>query len=73
VPFPTYADLKAGTVPQALLRQLPHIQAPGNLADTVAPLLVIDRDRKQELLETADVVTRLEKILQVIKTDRQPA
>jgi uncharacterized protein len=43
------------------------------LADTVAPFLSIGMDQRQDLLETADVVTRLEKILELMKTDRQAA
>ena len=71
--FQTYANIKSGALPQALLRQLPDIRKPGILADTVAPLLAIGQDQKQDLLETADVVARLEKILDRMKTDRQAA
>jgi hypothetical protein len=28
--FPAYADIKAGRIPQALLRQLPHLREPGH-------------------------------------------
>jgi ATP-dependent Lon protease len=46
---------------------------PSVLADAIAPLLSAEIDKKQELLETSDVVTRLEKILALMNTDRQPA
>jgi len=52
---------------------LPSIGEPSLLADTVAPLLSIGIEKKQQLLETSDVVTRLEMILDLMKTDRQPA
>src|SRR5499427_8104745 len=46
---------------------------PSVLADAIAPLLSAGIDKKQELLETSDVVTRLEKIIALMNTDRQPA
>jgi uncharacterized protein len=52
---------------------LSRIQEPSVLADAIAPLLSAEIDKKQELLETSDVVTRLEKILALMNTARQPA
>jgi ATP-dependent Lon protease len=52
---------------------LPPIREPGVLADAVAPFLLIDIARKQDLLETSDVITRLEKILALMKIDQQAA
>jgi len=49
------------------------IRKPSVLADAIAPLLSAEIDKKQELLETSDVVTRLEKIIALMNTDRQPA
>jgi uncharacterized protein len=46
---------------------------PSMVADAIAPLLSAEIDKKQELLETSDVVMRLEKILALMNTDRQPA
>ncbi|RWP34461.1 LON peptidase substrate-binding domain-containing protein, partial [Mesorhizobium sp.] len=40
------------------------------LADTLAPLLSISIEQKQQLLETSDVVARLEKILDLMKAGR---
>jgi ATP-dependent Lon protease len=55
--------------PQARFR-LPSIGDPGLLADTVAPLLSIGIERKQQLLETSDVVARLETILDLMSAGR---
>jgi uncharacterized protein len=52
---------------------LSRIREPSVLADAIAPLLSAEIDKKQELLETGDVVTRLEKIIALMNTDRQPA
>ena len=51
---------------------LPSIGNPSLLADTVVPLLSIGIERKQQLLETSDVVTRLEMILDLMNAG-QPA
>jgi ATP-dependent Lon protease len=55
--------------PQAYFR-LPTTGNPGMLADSVAQLLPIGIDKKQQILETSDVVTRLEIILELMKADR---
>jgi uncharacterized protein len=55
--------------PQARFR-LPSIGDPGLLADTVAPLLSIGIERKQQILETSDVVTRLQTILDLMNAAR---
>jgi ATP-dependent Lon protease len=53
--------------------RLSLIREPGVLADAVAPHLAARIEQKQELLETGDVVSRLEKILALINAVRQPA
>jgi ATP-dependent Lon protease len=50
---------------------LPHIGDPGMVADSIAPMLSIGIDKRQQLLETGDVVTRLETLLELM--DRPPA
>jgi ATP-dependent Lon protease len=50
--------------------KLAAISEPGVLADTVAPLLSIGIAKKQQILEIADVVARLEAILQALKAGR---
>jgi len=44
---------------------------PGTLADAVAAILGCDIRQKQDLLETGDVVSRLQKIVTLMKTDQQ--
>jgi ATP-dependent Lon protease len=58
--------------PQARLR-LPSMDAPGALADAIAPLLPIAIEQRQQLLETTDVVVRLEAILELMKTSQHAA
>ena len=66
-------------IPQAVVTPPPlsdpdtlaEISEPGMLADAIAPLLSIGIDRKQQILETSDVVARLEKILELIKSGRE--
>jgi uncharacterized protein len=70
-----YANLDDASLPkplQARLR-LPSIDDPGILADSVAPLLSVGIDQRQQLLEITDVATRLEKILELLKADQQAA
>jgi len=49
------------------------LKEPGTLADAVAAILTCDIRQKQDLLETGDVVSRLQKILALMKTDQQAA
>ena len=58
--------------PQARLR-LPSMEEPGALADAIAPLLPIAIEQRQQLLETADVVARLQAILELMKSSRHAA
>jgi len=53
--------------------RLSHIREPGILADAVAPHLAARIEQKQELLETGDVVSRLEKVLALMNAVRQQA
>ena len=53
--------------------RLPSMEEPGALADAIAPLLPIAIEQKQQLLETADVVARLEAILELMKSSRHAA
>jgi hypothetical protein len=43
------------------------------LADTIATFLSLEISAKQDLLDTADVIARLEKLLALMKTDQQAA
>ncbi|WP_345815151.1 endopeptidase La [Paraburkholderia sp. PREW-6R] len=58
-----------GLLPNAggeLVRALDAIESPGLLADTVAGLLDIPADRKQDILETLDLTKRLDKVLDAV-------
>lgn len=52
---------------------LPSIGDPGLLADTVAPLLSTSIEQKQQILETSDVVTRLERLNELMSAGRPKA
>jgi uncharacterized protein len=70
--YQVYANVDFSSLPpgaQGRFR-LPSIGDPGLLADTVAPLLSIGIEQKQQLLETSDVVTRLETILDLMNAGR---
>jgi uncharacterized protein len=68
--YQAYANVNLAAPPQALTR-LAHIREAGVLADTVAQLLSIGIEQRQALLETVDVIERLEKVLTLMKTDRE--
>jgi ATP-dependent Lon protease len=78
---PPQADIAPPHIPQAVVTLPPasdpgalaEIREPGMLADAVAPLLSIGVDNKQQILETGDVVTRLEMILELMKAGRPAA
>jgi uncharacterized protein len=53
--------------------RLQENKEPGTLADAVAAILRCDIRQKQDLLETGDVVSRLQTILALMKTDQQAA
>jgi uncharacterized protein len=73
--YQRYANVDFSSPPPGLQTRvgLPSIGNPSLLADTVAPLLSIGIDKKQQLLETSDVVTRLEMILDLMKAVRPAA
>jgi len=70
-----FANVDYSRVPlqiQARLH-LPDIGDPSLLADTVAPLLPVSIEQRQQLLETPDVIARLDAILDLIKGAQQAA
>jgi ATP-dependent Lon protease len=73
--YRVYAKVDYSALPQELQARLrlPSIEDPGALADSIAPLLSIGIDRRQQLLETTDVITRLETILELMKAGQQAA
>ena len=73
--YQRWANVDLSAVPQgaqARLR-LPNLEEPGALADAIAPLLPVSIEQKQQLLETADVVARLEAILDLMKSSKNAA
>lgn len=54
-------------IPPEVLGSLASIEEPGRLADTIAAHLTLKVDDKQELLETLDVGTRLERLMASIE------
>jgi ATP-dependent Lon protease len=53
--------------------RLSDIEEPGLLADAVAAHLRVKIEQKQEILEAADVIRRLQKVLALMQTDQQAA
>jgi uncharacterized protein len=70
--YQIYADVDFSSLPPGSKARfgLPSIGDPSLLADTVAPLLSIGIEKKQQLLETSDVVTRLKTILDLMNAGR---
>lgn len=56
-------------IPPEVLSPLAGIEEPGRLADTIAAHLTLKVDDKQELLETEDVGTRLERLMAAIENE----
>lgn len=73
--YQVYANVDYSNMPWTLQSRLllPSIGDPGELADTVTSLLSTGLDQRQQLLETGDVVTRLEKILELMKASQKAA
>lgn len=56
-------------IPPEVLSPLAGIEEPGRLADTIAAHLTLKVEDKQELLETLDVGTRLERLMSAIENE----
>jgi ATP-dependent Lon protease len=67
-----FAARNSGQI-SVLYDRLQESKEPGTLADAVAAILPCDLRQKQDLLETGDVVSRLQTILALMKTDQQAA
>jgi len=68
--FRAYRNASLSAGPYA---RLPHIREPSELADAVASFLLVEIDRRQDLLETSDVIARIEKVRALMQADRQAA
>ena len=64
-----WADVDFSNLPRGPQGRLwlPNTGEPGGFADAVGPLLPVGIERRQQLLETTDVVVRLEAILELMK------
>ncbi len=73
--YQTYAKVDFSALPPGSKVRfgLPSIGNPSLLADTVAPLLSITIEQQQQLLETSDVVTRLERLIELMSTGHPKA
>jgi ATP-dependent Lon protease len=56
-------------IPPEILSSLASIEEPGRLADTIVAHLSLKIEEKQELLETLDVGTRLERLMAAIENE----
>ena len=66
--FRAYRNASLSAGPYA---RLPHIREPSELAD--ASFLLVEIDHRQDLLETSDVIARIEKVRALMQADRQAA
>ncbi len=73
--YQTYAEVDFSALPSGSKARfsLPSIGDPSLLADTVAPLLSANVEEKQRLLETRDVVTRLQRLIELMSAGRASA
>jgi ATP-dependent Lon protease len=70
--FEAHANVSLAAPPQALL-VLAHLREPGQVADALAQHLSLSLEQRQEILQTASVVRRLEMLLATLSSDRQVA
>ncbi len=66
--FEEYVNLSVNNFPDALFN-LEETEEPGRYCDIVSSYLILKPDAKQELLETLDVIKRLEKLLFILKNE----
>jgi len=66
--FEQYINLSSNNFPDALF-SLEETKEPGRYCDIVSSYLILKPETKQELLETLDVIKRLEKLLFILKNE----
>lgn len=66
--FEQYTKLNK-KIPPEILNSLSSIEEPGRLADSVSAHLSLKVEDKQDLLETLDIVKRLEKLMALLETE----
>lgn len=70
--FETYANVDLASPPQGLLH-LAHANSPGRTADAIAQYLSVRIEQRQELLQTANVIERLKRMLAMMDAGRKAA
>lgn len=70
--FEAHANVALASPPQALL-VLAHLREPGHVADALAQHLSLSLEQRQDILQTASVVRRLEMLLASMSAGRQVA
>ncbi len=66
--FDQYVKLNK-RIPPEVVNSLAGIDDPGRLSDTIAAHMTIKLDEKQSILETGDIVKRLEKLISLMETE----
>ena len=66
--FEEYINLSVNNFPDALF-SLEETEEPGRYCDIVSSYLILKPETKQELLETLEVIKRLEKLLFILKNE----
>ncbi|MBW9144583.1 endopeptidase La [Clostridium sp. CM027] len=66
--FEEYINLSVNNFPDALF-SLEETEEPGRYCDMVSSYLILKPETKQELLETVEVIKRLEKLLFILKNE----
>ncbi len=70
--FESYANVTLSSPPQALLH-LAHSSAPGRTADAIAEYLSVSLVQRQEILQTANIIERLKRLLAMMDAERKVA
>lgn len=70
--FEAHANISLEAPPQALML-LPHLQDGGAIADMIAQYLSLSVEQRQQILEEANVIKRMQMILAIMAPDRRAA
>jgi uncharacterized protein len=70
--FEAHANINLEAPPQALML-LPHLHDGGAIADMIAQYLSLTVEQRQQILEEADVIKRMQMILAIMAPNRQAA
>lgn len=56
-------------IPDEILKSLPSMEDPGEVADSIAAHLQVKVEQKQQVLQCADIVERLERLAMLLETE----